>query len=125
MSSRALAASMRGFTLLEIMLALAIFATLAAAVLTASRYVLTQSVAVEQRLFAAWLVDNRLNELQLQTGVTLGQDQQMVRMDGRDWWLRQRVAATGDSRWLEVAIDVSLDVREQPFYRGRGWMLRP
>ena len=55
--------AMGGFTLLEIMVALAVFATLAAAVLSASQYVVKQRGAVENRLFAAWLADNRLNEL--------------------------------------------------------------
>ena len=119
MNNRPMAAGMRGFTLLEIMLALAIFATLAAAVLAASRFVLTQSVAVEQRLFAAWLADNRLSELRLQTVLNLGLDQQRVQMDGRDWWLQQRIAATADARLLEVEVDVSLDAREQPVYRNR------
>lgn len=66
MVSRPSWSSMGGFTLLEIMVALAIFATLAAAVLSASQYVVKQRGAVEARLFAAWLADNRLNELRLQ-----------------------------------------------------------
>ena len=68
MASRRFIAGMGGFTLLEIMVALAIFATLAAAVLSASQYVVKQTGAVEERLFAAWLADNRLNELRLQPG---------------------------------------------------------
>jgi general secretion pathway protein I len=78
---------MDGFTLLEIMVALAIFATLASAVLSASQYVVKQAGAVEERLFAAWVADNRLNELRLQPGLVNGraQHQQIVHMDHRDW----------------------------------------
>lgn len=47
----------KGFTLLEIMIALAVFATLAAALMSASQYVLGQSARVEARLFGAWLAD--------------------------------------------------------------------
>lgn len=57
----------KGFTLLEVMIALAIFATLAAAVMSASQYVLGQSARVEARLLAGWLADNHLSELHLQS----------------------------------------------------------
>jgi general secretion pathway protein I len=113
---------MGGFTLLEIMVALAIFATLAAAVLSASQYVVKQTGGVEERLFATWLADNRLNELRLQPGVAAGQQQQVVHMDRRDWLLRQHISIANDPRLLQVDIDVSLSGREQTLHRASGWI---
>lgn len=112
----------RGFTLLEIMVALAVFATLAAAVLSASQYVLKQTGAVEERLFATWLADNHLNELRLQPGLTLGQQQRVVHMDRRDWLLRQHISASTDPRLLKVNVDVSLSGRELTLHRATGWI---
>ncbi|MCP1499234.1 general secretion pathway protein I [Pseudomonas migulae] len=112
----------RGFTLLEIMVALAVFSTLAAAVLSASQYVLKQTSAVEERLFATWLADNHLNELRLQPGLTLGQQQRVVHMDRRDWLLRQYIGASTDPRLLKVDVDVSLSGREQSLHRASGWI---
>lgn len=97
----------RGFTLLEIMVALAVFSTLAAAVLSASQYVVKQTGAVEERLFAAWLADNLLNELRLQPTLPMGQQQRVVSMDRRDWRLRQHVSASADAQLLTVDIEVS------------------
>jgi general secretion pathway protein I len=113
---------MEGFTLLEIMVALAIFATLAAAVLSASQYVVKQTGAVEQRLFAAWLADNQLNELRVQPPLVVGQQQRVVRMDRRDWLLRQSVSVTEDARLLQVDVQVSLPGSEHPLHRARGWI---
>jgi general secretion pathway protein I len=113
---------MGGFTLLEIMVALAVFATLAAAVLSASQYVVKQRGAVENRLFAAWLADNRLNELRLQTGLVVGQQQQVVSMDQRDWVLHQHISATCDPRLLQVDIQVSPANGAYGLYRASGWI---
>lgn len=122
MASRPFASRMGGFTLLEIMVALAIFSTLAAAVLSASQYVVRQTGAVEERLFAAWLVDNHLNELRLQTGWPLDQQQRIVSMDRRDWLLRQRISVSPDPRLLKVDVDVSLSGCEQTVHRTSGWI---
>lgn len=117
-----LAPRMHGFTLLEIMVALAIFATLATAVLSASQYVVRQSVAVEERLLAAWVADNQLNELRLQSAPTHGQSQHAVHMASRDWLLRQRISDSAESGLLKVEIDVSLADREQTLQRATGWI---
>lgn len=122
MASRPFASRMGGFTLLEIMVALAIFSTLAAAVLSASQYVVRQTGAVEERLFAAWLADNHLNELRLQTVWPLDLQQRIVSMDRRDWLLRQRISVSPDPRLLKVDVDVSLSAREQTVHRASGWI---
>jgi general secretion pathway protein I len=123
MASRPSLSSMRGFTLLEIMVALAVFATLAAAVLSASQYVVKQRGAVETRLFAAWLADNRLSELRLQSGLAAGQQQQVVSMDQRDWVLQQHISATGDPRLLQVDIQVRPASSAHVLHRASGWIL--
>ena len=123
MASRSSLSSMGGFTLLEIMVALAVFATLAAAVLSASQYAVKQRNAVETRLFAAWLADNRLNELRLQSGLTAGQQQQVVSMDQRDWVLQQHISATRDPRLLQVDIQVSPANSAHALHRASGWIL--
>ncbi|WP_150714728.1 type II secretion system minor pseudopilin GspI [Pseudomonas fluorescens] len=122
MASSRSRSAMGGFTLLEIMVALTVFATLAAAVLSASQYVVKQRGAVEARLFAAWLADNRLNELRLQTGLSVGQQQQLVSMNRRDWLLHQHIRATADPRLLQVDIQVSPSNSTHPLYRGSGWI---
>ncbi|WP_371919319.1 type II secretion system minor pseudopilin GspI [Pseudomonas sp. MPR-ANC1] len=108
---------MRGFTLLEVMVALTIFAVLAAAILSASRYVVQQSGAAEQRLFAAWLADNHLNELRLKNDWVAGQQQQIVHMDRRDWRLRSYLRVGEMPGLFTVELEVSLGDSDQLLYR--------
>ncbi|SDB37883.1 general secretion pathway protein I [Pseudomonas sp. NFACC23-1] len=120
--ARGLAADCQGFTLLEVMVALAIFATLAAAVLSASQFVLKQSAGLEDRLFGAWLADNQLSELRLQAATPLGQQRLARRLDQRDWILQQRVAAARDPRLLRVEIQVSRAGSPAVVHRTTGWV---
>mgnify|MGYP003457009184 FL=1 len=122
MANRVFGAKTRGFTLLEIMVALVIFATLAAAVLSASQYVVKHARGVEERLLAAWLADNQLNELRLQPRLNIGQQQRLVRMDHRDWVLHQNVSTASDPRLLKVDVDVGLAGREHIFNSASSWM---
>jgi len=122
MASRRSISRMDGFTLLEIMVALAVFATLAAAVLSASQYVLKQTGAVEQRLFAAWIADNQLNELRVQPGLAVGQQQMIVLMDRREWLIHQSISASNDPRLLKIDIHVSHPGSEHPLHRATGWI---
>lgn len=98
----------KGFTLLEVMISLAIFATLSAAVMSASSYVLGQSARVEARLFAAWLADNHLNELQLQTAPLVdGQKTLNLSFAQRDWRMQQRITTEPGTGLLKVELSVS------------------
>lgn len=119
---RRLAAGSQGFTLLEVMIALAIFATLAAAVLSASQFVLKQSVGLEDRLFGAWLADNQLSELRLQAAPAPGQQQLTRRLDRRDWIVQQRIAPSRDPRLLQVEIQVSRVGSPTVVHRTTGWI---
>ncbi|MGE8066836.1 type II secretion system minor pseudopilin GspI [Pseudomonas sp. NPDC089569] len=113
---------MGGFTLLEIMVALAVFATLATAVLSASQFAVRQAGAAEERLLAAWVADNHLNELRLQPAVAIGQAQRVVQMDRRDWTVRQSHRAASDPQLLAVELEVSL-TPGQTLHRASTWML--
>ncbi len=67
----------RGFTLLEVLVALAIFAMVAASVLSASARSLQNASRLEDKTLAMWIADNRLNELQLeQTPPSSGRNQE-------------------------------------------------
>jgi general secretion pathway protein I len=111
-----------GFTLLEIMVALAIFATLSTAVLSASQYVIKQASAVEERLLAAWVGDNQMSEVRLQSGPIIGQSQRVVHMDRRDWIVRQHIGTANDARLFTVDIEVGLAGRDQTLHRASSWI---
>lgn len=113
---------MGGFTLLEIMVALAIFATLATAVLSASQYAVKQAGDVEARMLAAWVADNHLSELRLQSVAAIGSQQWMVQMDRRDWIVRQHIAVASEPRLLRVELEVGLAERSETLHHASGWI---
>ncbi|MFL7961812.1 type II secretion system minor pseudopilin GspI [Pseudomonas kielensis] len=121
-NARRQAAGCQGFTLLEVMIALAIFATLAAAVLSASQFVLKQSAGLEERLFGAWLADNQLSELRLEVVTSPGQQRLNRHLDRRDWVLQQRIAPARDGRLLQVEIQVRRDDSATVAHRTIGWI---
>lgn len=115
-------AACQGFTLLEVMIALTIFASVAAAALSASQFVLRQSVALEDRLFGAWLADNQLSELRLQAATAPGRQHLTRSLDRRDWTLQQRIAPARDPRLLRVEIQVGRAGSASVVHRMTGWI---
>ena len=111
-----------GFTLLEVMIALAIFAVLAASVLSASQFVVQQSGTLQERLFTTWLADNQLNELRLQAPPAKGRQQQSLRFDQREWRLEQIVTQASDPRLLKVEIVVRLGNGGPPLHHASAWL---
>ncbi|KQB51605.1 type II secretion system protein GspI [Pseudomonas endophytica] len=115
----------KGFTLLEVMIALAVFATLAAAVMSASQYVLGQSARVEARLFAGWLADNQLNELHLQAAtLAVGSRSFNQRFAQREWRVVQQIVSEPASGLLRVELSVSPAASDQTLLNVTHWLAR-
>lgn len=113
----------KGFTLLEVMIALAVFATLVAAVMSASQYVLGQSSRVEARMFATWVADNHLSELRLQSQpLVAGRKTLIQRFAQREWRVTQYIVAEPDSGLLRVELGVSPAGSEQPLLNMINWL---
>ncbi|MFJ3482765.1 type II secretion system minor pseudopilin GspI [Pseudomonas sp. NPDC090202] len=111
----------RGFTLLEVMIALAVFALLAAAVLSASQFVLQRSGDAQSRLFASWIADNRLTELRLQPPEP-GQQRLQQLFAGQSWTVEQRVEREGAGRRLKIDLAVLEGADKTAVYRISGWV---
>lgn len=102
----------RGFTLLEVLVALAIFALVAASVLTASARSVRTASQLEDRTLAMWVADNRLSELQLaDTPPPDGRDQGQVEFAGRRWLWQSEIQATSEPAMRRVTLWVAADER--------------
>ena len=98
----------RGFTLLEVLVALAIFAVVAASVLSASARSLKTAARLEDKTFASWLADNRLQEMQLaDTPPGEGREQGEETYAGRRWLWESDVQATSEPEMLRITIRVA------------------
>jgi general secretion pathway protein I len=97
-----------GFTLLEVLVALAIFALVAASVLTATARSLQTASRLEDKTLAMWIADNRLTELQLaQSPVADGREQGEVEFAGRRWQWQSEVQATSEADMRRVTLWVA------------------
>ncbi|WP_296126840.1 type II secretion system minor pseudopilin GspI [Pseudomonas sp. Ga0074129] len=97
-----------GFTLLEVLVALAIFALVAASVLTATARSLQTASRLEEKTLAMWIADNQLVELQLSKNpVAEGRDQSEVDFAGRRWQWQSEVQATREPDMRRVTLWVA------------------
>ncbi|MGH8492088.1 MAG: type II secretion system minor pseudopilin GspI [Moraxellaceae bacterium] len=85
----------QGFTLLEVMVALVIFAIAALALLRAQNSQLSTDQHLEEKTLAHWVALNHLADLRLQkTFPEIGQGEATAKMAGREWLISSKVQAT-------------------------------
>lgn len=97
----------QGFTLLEVLIALTIFAIAAGGFLTASSQSLRQMQAMESKTVAEWVAENRLSEIRAaRNWLDVGVNSERVALSGRDWDVRVSVTQTGNADMRQVAVDV-------------------
>lgn len=103
----------RGFTLIEVLVALAILAVALAAASRASAMMADSSAGLRERLLASWVAQNRLAELQARrawpdAGLREGEAEQAgIRMV----W-RESVSATQNRDFRRVEISVAVPGRD-------------
>ena len=100
----------QGFTLLEVMVALSIFALAGTAILKTASEHLSSIGQIESITFANWVASNRLNQLQLETAWPPKNNVKgNMEMADRTWYWRQTVTKTNDNDLRSVTIFVGED----------------
>lgn len=98
---------MSGFTLVEMLLALAIFAYASASILGVISQSANNVGQLQQMTFASWVAQNRLVELQVEKTWPPRQNQKgEAKMAGVTWFWRQTVVETADSKMRSVTVSV-------------------
>jgi general secretion pathway protein I len=98
---------LKGFSLVEVLIALAVLAIAMAALLGAAARNTSNQSYLEQRIFAHWVAMNHLAEVRLQEDPpAIGTMEGEEMLGGREWRWHTEVAATSDSsvRRLEVQV---------------------
>tara|TARA_Y100001968_G_scaffold305707_1_gene321826 strand:- start:1611 stop:2090 length:480 start_codon:yes stop_codon:yes gene_type:complete len=99
-----------GLTLLEVMVALLIFALTGTAVLKAAGEHLSSVGQIESVTFANWVASNRLNQLQLDTTWPPKNNLKgTMEMADRTWYWQQTVTKTNDNDLRSVTVSVGED----------------
>lgn len=96
----------RGFTLLEMLVALAIFSLAVIALLNLSAQSLRTAALVEDRALAGVVAENRLVEFTTARAVGPGRSSGLERAGDRDWRWTVVVTPTADPRLLRAEVAV-------------------
>lgn len=99
--------SSRGFTLVEVLVALVIFGVIAASVLKTLQDSVRQQAALEERLTANLVAQQALEEIRLRTDFPpLGKKTEQVLLSEREWEVSAEVKSTSEPRMRQIIVQV-------------------
>ena len=102
----------KGFTLLEVLAALAIVAIALTALFSALTQGTKLTSRVEERMVGNWVASNTLTEIKIFTRwPQIGERKLDVEMAGRIWYVIQNIKSTEDENVRRIEVEVSLDKR--------------
>jgi len=100
----------KGFTLIEVMLAMAIFAIAGVALVSSTSTHFKNLSLFENKMLANWVASNQLVEISLANKWPLQNNKKgKEELAGREWFWIQKVAKTNDEDMSQVTIEVRLD----------------
>ncbi|MFV8782589.1 type II secretion system minor pseudopilin GspI [Microbulbifer sp. SA54] len=115
----------RGFTLVEVLVALVIFGVIAASVLKTLQDSVRQQAALEERLAANWVAQQALEEIRLRTDwPPLGKKTEKVIVGEREWQVAAEVKSTSEPRMRHLIVQVGWP-DQSPILTIDTWMAQP
>lgn len=97
-----------GFTLIEVLVALAIVALSLSAILASVSQQIRAAAAIQERSYANWVAQNKLTELRLTNELPeVGETDDEARFGEIDWALSTNISETGVENLLRVDVAVS------------------
>lgn len=117
----------RGFTLIEVLVALAVIAIGLVAVLAVAARNGRIDAGLEQRTFAAWVAENQLERMRLATTWPgIGESDGKVELADQHWHWKAKVEKTQDPDLRRVTLSVSIEnAQDKPITRLIGFIGRP
>lgn len=116
----------RGFTLLEVLVALAVLSLALMAAMKGSGQVINNSTRLKERTLAHWVAMNRAAELELATTwPELGTSRGRATMAKREWLWTVRTEKTPDPDIRHAAVAVGLGAEGDPLATLELFLARP
>lgn len=101
-----------GMTLLEVLVALVVFAVAAVAIVKTLGDTINNLPILETRTLAQWVADNQMVDARLQgTFPALGEREGQAELADKLWYWRKQVVKTGHDDFRMIRISVSTDER--------------
>jgi len=115
-----------GFTLIEVMVALAIVALSLSAVVASVSQMVQAASAIQERTYASWIAQNKISEIRL-SNVTpeVSETDDQVTFASVEWALRTTISETGVENLYRVDVAVSYASNEQVIRTVTGFIGEP
>lgn len=113
----------RGFTLLEVLVALAVLAIALGALIRAAGSSVTQASYVKEQTLATWVAQNQLNLWLLPNYRSAASGK--TAMAGRDWYWQVQTQDTSDADLQRLEVEVRLQERGEVVVRLIGFRPKP
>ncbi|WP_029653544.1 type II secretion system minor pseudopilin GspI [Marinobacter daepoensis] len=108
----------RGFTLIEVLVALLVFGLIATAAAEVGGNYITSFERTRDKSLAGWVADNRINELRLQDGLPgVSENSEDVDFGNFRWRVTTAVKATAEPtmRRVEVSVAKHTETHSEPY----------
>lgn len=116
----------RGFTLLEVMVALIIAALALAAAMASISQMVDASITLRDRTYASWIAENKIVEMRLQNVVPeVDESSGEVEFADLEWRWEAVVSETAAESLYRVDVDVFLAGRDDRIWRSSGFIGEP
>ena len=115
----------KGFTLIEILVAMAILAIAMGALIQTSGQTTANASHLEARTIGMWVAENRLTEVQISPKwIRLGSVNGEMEMVGQIWYWRTIVEKIADKETQDFMRAVTVEVRSDPDQQSPSAMLK-
>jgi general secretion pathway protein I len=112
-----------GFTLIEVMISLSIFAVMAAAISRTASQNADITLYLEEKTLASFVAENRLNKLKLSGYPAATQTKDSEEMAGREWHITTKVIDTQLPNFRRIDVQVAKNTdKENPLVNLTGFM---
>ncbi|HUS24071.1 MAG TPA: type II secretion system minor pseudopilin GspI [Candidatus Binatia bacterium] len=116
----------RGFTLIEILVAVAVLAFAMGAIISGMARYASNAAYLRDKTLAAWIAHNRLTEVMIEKGFPdTGDSDGDVEMAGAKWRWLQKVEATPDPNVRRIEVKVRLADAKEPIGGLVGFKTKP
>ncbi|WP_346839992.1 type II secretion system minor pseudopilin GspI [Microbulbifer sp. SAOS-129_SWC] len=115
----------RGFTLIEVLVAMAVFGVIAVSVFSVMQGSVRQQEIMEQRLAANLVAQQALAEIRLnKPWPPIGEKTERVPQGGREWQVTARVEETSEKRIRHITVEVAEPDAPNPTLTLDAWAAR-
>ncbi|MPY25793.1 type II secretion system protein GspI [Shewanella psychropiezotolerans] len=102
----------KGMTLLEVIVALAVFSIAAVSITKSLGDQIANMPILEERTYAQWVADNVMVDARLEAKFPdIGKKDGEMELAGRDWYWRKEIVKTSDDKFRMIRVSVSNDAR--------------